>query len=231
MDSMLEKITLYDIMSYFIPGFLCLALLVFSLFPELPKLTSDTYNDWKGYIGFTFLIFSYVMGIAISSIARYLCEKVFDCFENTKVSENSGMIDTLKRALENSGISSKDIKTNSCDERDSLAKKYNRWIYADIQADPKYKRIHNYASSESMYKNISFAFLLAAVLPLILHFIFDYQLVTGGKELFFMVIMEIILFLIFLLRWKRFEQKKREYAINWFMEKYAAKDDSDSKKN
>lgn len=232
MDSMLEKITLYDIMSYFIPGFLCLSLIVFSTLPELSKLNLDTYNDLQGYAAFTFLIFSYVVGIAISSIARTVCKRVSDkwskCCGKSKEGEkkNAEMMPVLMRALKNSGIPLSESKEEG-NEWGCLAKKYGSWIYADIQADSRYKRIHNYASCESMYKNLSAAFLTTAVLTWVLHWGCGWQLVDHSGML---LGIEMILAVIFGFRWRRFEKKKNEYAVNWFMEKYAGEEAGDIKK-
>lgn len=234
MDSMLEKITLYDIMSYFVPGFLCLVLIVFALIPELSTSNLDVYNNYKGYIGFTFVIFSYVAGIAISSVARFFCSLINEFLKKRKEDKsNETYNQSLRNALLQSGMSEKDAE--SCISKDDPLLPRQRqdfldmWIYADIQADPRYKRIHNYASSEFMYKNIAVAFVLAAIVPEILHFFLKLEL---QENMNILIVFEILLAVIFFLRWKRFEEKKKKYAVNWFIEKYCAqKSDAELKKN
>ena len=249
MDSMLEKITLYDIMSYFVPGFLCLVLIVFALIPELSTSNLDVYNNYKGYIGFTFVIFSYVAGIAISSVARFFCSLINEFLKKRKEDKsnrdksnrdksnrdksNETYNQSLRNALLQSGMSEKDAE--SCISKDdSLLLRQRQdfldmWIYADIQADPRYKRIHNYASSEFMYKNIAVAFILAAIVPETLHFFLKLEL---QENMNILIVFEILLAVIFFFRWKRFEGKKKRYAVNWFIEKYCAqKSDTDLKKN
>lgn len=40
---------------------------------------------------------------------------------------------------------------------------YLPMIYGTVQSDEKYKRLHNYASSETMYKNLTAAVLLGGI--------------------------------------------------------------------
>lgn len=255
MDSLIEKITLYDIMSYFIPGFLCLVLLGCNFYPELIKCNLDICKDYEGFLIFIFLIFSYVMGIALSSISRFSCEVCFHNSEMPKLLEMSHMENTLRESLVNSGIPECEIEKvltensniisenkddskrkmkkddNSTDSSEGtwqiLIQTYYRWIYSDIQTDTQYKRIHNYASSESMYKNIAFAFILAAALPVFSKILLKTQLSYAAIPLFFI---EYFGALIFLFRWQGFSKKKTGYALCWFMEKYSIKDNA-SKKN
>lgn len=227
MDSFLEKVTLYDFFSYFVPGALCLALTACGLWPELKQYQADINDHFYGYIGFALILFSYVSGIALSSIARLLCSiimrpcryigKRLKWLKEPEIDEEA-----LKYALLKSGVSKKSIKRvleNIPEQKQGyiLVKHFGRRIYADIQVDPTYKRIHNYSSSESMYKNIAFAFLVGGALPWILKGILQMQIL---KELLYLFVLEMGLAVIFLARWKRFEKKKNLYALNWFLEKY-----------
>ena len=225
MDSLVEKITLYDVMSYFIPGFLCSTLLVFGLVPELLTHNLGAYDKYVGYMTFTFLILSYVAGIAISDMARCLCDVLSKTFLDKKFSGWNDINkdnENLKKALLKSGMSREKIHP---DGNESFGDKQEimDWIYADIQIDPQYKRIHNYASSESMYKNISMAFLIAVIVQLVLYPILGFSPWSGRIKVF-MVLTEFVMAVIFLSRWKTFENKKKAYAYMWFMGKYCAQE-------
>lgn len=231
MDSFLEKVTLYDFFSYFVPGTLCLALIACGLWPELEQYQANINDYFYGYIGFALIIFSYVIGIALSSIAYLLCMLILYLFRHVGkrlkwLKEPEIDEEALKYALLKSGVSKKSINCaleNVPDEKQGrfLAKYFGRRIYADIQVDSTYKRIHNYSSSASMYKNITFAFLVGGAMPWILKELLQVQIL---KEFKYLLVLEIGLAGIFWFRWKRFEEKKNLYALNWFLEKYAAAD-------
>lgn len=227
MDSFLEKITLYDFFSYFIPGALCLTLTVYGLWPEAKQFLMDTNNHFYGYFVFSLIIFSYVFGIALSSIANVLYVKIPKlCLDKMNLQHNQKFTvdeDALKNALLASGTSQRCIDDalskdpSSKKQGLSLVNHFRTKIYADIQADSRYKRIHNYSSSASMYKNISCAFFVGGILPLILHLFLQIQILKGFPVF---LAFEIGLMIAFLFRWKRFERKKYLYTINWFIQKY-----------
>lgn len=226
MESLLEKITLYDILGYFIPGALFWSLLICGMFPEFKKITSEIGGDNITYFGFIFVIFSYVFGIAISSVSRRICW-VIQNFGNKNHLDNINITvnpSVLEAALIRSGISESEIEkeNNKLKDRNektsSLVKAFSARVFADIQTDTNYKRIHNYSSSESMYKNLAFAFFGGAILPYILKHFADLE-VSSQMNLF--CIIEIIIGVIFLFRWHRFYRKKIEYTWYWFIKKYS----------
>lgn len=230
MDSFVEKITLYDFFSYFVPGALCMVLCVCGVLPELTQY-QDYMNDFKGYIGVAFVAFSYVGGVAISEIARLFCtiipKKLCKCLcrknKPPKWVQKLNIDDqSLKSALMESGISQNSIESEMKkyaeeEGRSSLAECFGIQIYSDIQVDPKYKRIHNYSSSESMNKNIAFAFLFSGVVAWFLKRFLHVQILKNFSYLF---ALEMVLAVVFLIRWKSFEEKTNLYAVNWFVEKY-----------
>lgn len=226
MESLIEKITLYDILGYFIPGSLFLCLLVFGTLPEFLKLTLDISNECMAYVGFVLVVFSYVFGIAISTIARWGCSLIrWICktlpFVNIDIKVES---DTIESALIKSGVSKSEIDLQKKElgvnkgKSVALIKAFSTRVYADIQTDTDYKRIHNYASSEAMYKNLAFACWSGAVIPYVLKKIADLQ-INSRMNLF--CVFEIILGIIFLFRWNRFYRKKVEYTWYWFVKKYS----------
>lgn len=223
-DALLERFTLYDLLSYFIPGFICLCLVAGSFFPEVwMNYDSDTYEGLMGYIVFVILIFSYVLGMAISSIARLLCDGIFARVGKAKATgENEDM---LNRALLNSGMQQDEIDAKRQQNQGtlSLTDTFASYIYSDIQADTNYKRIHNYASCEILYKNLACAFLLAAVVTLFLAHAEDWRML---HIMGYIYVFDVVMAAIFLFRWKRFQKKKMGYAVSWFIGKYVKKNRS-----
>lgn len=239
MDSFLEKVTLYDFFSYFVPGALCLILCACGIFPELAACKAFGEGNFKGYIGFAFVILGYVLGVAISEIARIICtnipqlvRKKFSCIGKRNppkwLQELNIDEQTLKNALVESGISQSSIESakNICaEEKRSLAEYFAVQMFADIQVDPNYKRIHNYSSSESMNKNLAFSFIFGALVPGMLKFFLHIHIL---ERFGWLCGLEVFLAVIFFLRWKSFAKKKNLYTVIWFAEKYNKKE---SKKN
>lgn len=235
LDSLLEKFTLYDLLSYFIPGFVCLCLTAAGFAPELGQYyDSDALDGLKGYMAFAFLIFSYVVGIAISSVAWLLCEMLFSLQRFYKFfhgKRKTGEAETndqlLNRALLCSGLLQEEIDEGMQKRMSvSLEEVFAEYIYADIQADVNYKRIHNYASSETLYKNLACAFLLAAVAVFLFEHLVGWQVL---ENIVYLRGFELVISMVFVFRWKRFRKKKIGYAIQWFVGKYIKKTKDENK--
>lgn len=120
LDSLLEKFTLYDLLSYFIPSFVCLCLTTAGFVPELGQYyDSDALDGMKGYMAFVFLIFRYMVGIAISSVVWLLCEMLFSLQRLYKFFHGKwkpgGEAETneklMNRALLSSGLLQEEIDT------------------------------------------------------------------------------------------------------------------------
>lgn len=218
MDSMLEKFTLYDLFSYFIPGFLCLCFIGISFLPEIiVNYDPNIYSGLNGFFLLVFLILSYVTGIALSSVAAFLFNRI--PFKEIEIGKSDETI--LIRALVNSGLQQDEInnKKNEAGKK-ALSFVFAQYIYSDIQADSNFRRIHNYASSETLYKNLACAFLMSAFVTFLLSCFENWKMLYGMKYIY---IIEILFTIVFLFRWRRFKKKKMSYAINWFIGKYAKK--------
>ena len=210
MDSVFEKITLYDLFAYFVPGFAFMCLVSAGFLPGiLAHYNSAVWDGMAGYVSFVFLMFSYVVGIAISSVTEFACRKIFHRMEAIDLTG-------LKRALLNSGLNSDEI-TYLGEGKQPIPQNIALYIYADMQADSNYKRIHNYTSSESLYRNLFGAFLLGGLLTELLGFLEGWPMLAQIKYIY---AGEAGLAIIFLSRWKRFRKKKMEYAVRWFVGKY-----------
>ncbi len=203
MNSVFEKVTLYDLLGYMVPGAVFVLL---GITEPLFRLGSDEQkilSDFEGYFMTVFVIISYTSGIVLSEIARWvscLIDKVFGrkyTFENTEA---------VKLALEKSHLVDRQKLQGALDSR-----KYFKIMYGVIQQEKDYGRIHGYASSEILYKNLAMAFGLNAILRIGFSKIYS---VPGG------IIICSAIAVIFFIRWRRFRDKKVKYTELWFRKKY-----------
>lgn len=207
MESILEKITLYDLLGYALPGNLLIGVIVARILAsdnEDCLMIANILKDYTGYFVFLLIISGYIVGIIISEISRILLsgmEKKLD--EGLFNEQNLGIPDEIiKKRLVTAGVMKDDM-----DEEANL-KKYWGYMYADIQCDGRYQKIHNYVSAETLYKN------LAVTLGLI----FMLLLIWYKWYIWFLGLLMGVIFLFF--RWKKFYLKKKTYTIYWFINKY-----------
>lgn len=203
MSSVFEKVTLYDLLGYMVPGavFVLLGITerLFLLSPNEQKMLSD----FEGYFMTAFVIISYVLGVVLSEIARWgscIMEKIYRknyTFINTEV---------VKSALEKSHLVDRQELQGVLD-----SKKYFKIMYGVIQQEKDYGRIHGYTSAEILYKNLTMAFLLNFMLRI--GFPEGYS-IPGGT------IICLAIAVIFFIRWMRFRDKKVNYTVLWFVKKY-----------
>ncbi len=198
----LQKLTLYDLLGYALPG--AVLLLVYG------KDHLDAVSDEGAKGGILLLLFGFLIGIAISEIMQWMewgLRKVRGKKQWLKLCEKYSLTaERMGQALKNAQM----IKASDKDTEDiSLedCREYQAAVYADIQTDPKYSRIHNYASAALLYKNMVFVTA------------FGVWRVWGNwepKEVAFLLIVS----LCFFARWVRFREKKVGYAMCWFVDKY-----------
>ena len=208
MEKFIEKFTFYDILGYGLPGFLFLVIFFWIVYPCPAIIGLKSIITNEGIFVLAVLTFSHVLGSVFSDLRHFLKYLKWMKVENPL--QEKVLVEAEKRS-------------NIIDESDitavgeQISDKEIRKMYGDLQADEKYNRIHNYGSVEVMCKNVSVALFydalfavlcgiiscncpkIAACIPLI---------VFGGMMVH---------------RAKRFERKKKEYTIIWFMEKYKNK--------
>lgn len=200
----LQKLTLYDLLGYALPGAVLLLIYSGNDLNELSDLGAEG--------GLLLLLFSFLTGIISSEIMQWV-DRILNRFFGIKQWQNlctqyslSGK--RMKQALKKAQIMNEsDMDSDTDDEAMENYRRYQNAIYADIQTDPKYSRIHNYASAALLYKNMVFVS--------VFYIVNDFC----EKELHNIVIGAIVL-LCFYTRWMRFKSKKMGYAACWFLEKY-----------
>lgn len=207
---LLQKLTLYDLLGYTIPG--TLAVWLYACDGDLMMM-----NEFSlGTLGLL-VIMGYVTGAMITEIAErfeWAIEQFItkhdtlnnkahqkfwgDICKNYKISG-----DMVKRALEKANITSYDQSAAA----DVLVKEYKTYMYSAIQSDPDYDRLDTYASAELLYKNMTLVTFYAACM-----YFFNQMNTAGIMALFGMAF--------FAIRRVHFAERSRGYTICWFIQKY-----------
>lgn len=201
-----EKITLYDFFGYLIPG-LFLVLVTYIRFAEMiPESVKDIYSDRDALLVGSCLLFGYIAGIIVSELTR------LSIFDKVKITEYFEGIDLEK--LKESGLRSGLFKIDGNLTVEEEKKIFER-IYASLQNDEGYKRIHNYASMEVMCKNLSAVALILAIEG----FCFIDKCVDLRECMG--VLIGIVISYLLRKRYHRFRCKKSRLAILNFIQKHS----------
>lgn len=221
MGTIFERVTYYDLYGYTIPGCLLLALCFWKnflhWFQKLMELPEGVY-----LYGFLIFIFSgMVVGIIMAELSERFYGMIYGYSCKLHLTEPSLGISykVIKRALLEAGVAENTtVITNQRDVYNWLW-----YIYGCIQVDKSYNRIHNYASSQLMYGNLSAAVLAGGIVTII-----RVSAWLEIKLLMFLVIAGIAVVLG--VRSEKFRVKKEVYAIFWFIEKYLGTKNAEKKK-
>lgn len=197
--NLLEKITLYDILGYTLPG--CVLLYILQYPDKLVEKNCTTFEM------ICFIASGFLMGIILSEIAELLTARYTSHPRTKRKMEEKLEVkpSKIRQALRTAKIlpRSEQIPDNE------LAEKYFTNMFSDIQADKQYSRIHNYASAELLYKNM--ALVCAVCSP-----------IFGSRQYCMAMWFSITATLIFLNRWRRFHERKILYTIYWYVHKYTS---------
>lgn len=215
MNSIIEKITLYDFFGYLIPGSVFMSLLLVRLIQELGSDGLTDLKDFKSQLTVLFLLWSFLSGLILSELARVISDFV------DKRGLKDRYVNSVKKAANiDESMLKEAIKKSKLVENGDLIQNtdllnYLPMIYGTVQSDEKYKRLHNYASSETMYKNLTAAVLLGGI-PEILFLPQKLQcgIIAG------IVVVWILSVILLMRRYYRFRIKKSAYSLIWFIEKY-----------
>lgn len=215
MNSIIEKITLYDFFGYLIPGSVFMSLLLVRLIQELGSDGLTDLKDFKSQLTVLFLLWSFLSGLILSELARVISD-----FADKRGLKDRYVNSVKKTANIDGSMLKEAIKKSKLVENGDLIQNTNLlnylpMIYGTVQSDEKYKRLHNYASSETMYKNLTAAVLLGGI-PEILFLPQKLQcgIIAG------IVVVWIFSVILLMRRYYRFRIKKSAYSLIWFIEKY-----------
>lgn len=239
MGAVLEKITLYDILGYLLPGSVLMILVSYGAGQAEMSIDPGWWSDSEGFGYFVFFLTSYLVGIVLSEIMTWVwrvCKWLLSVLKQ-KCPKTVGVIfgriinfltkgkgkkctniwnAEIEEALVKSGVKSGSDKFKKGMEKATLEKEYIQYMYGCIQGIDKYKRIHNYASAQVLYKNVAGALFIGAF--------FTWRFCDADN--LWMIIVCIIMGLIFIGRGIRFQKKKFKYTVIWFLEEFNSKNDS-----
>lgn len=195
--NLLEKITLYDLLGYTLPGCVLLYILNFS---EKLGEGNPTQINTIYYIASCFLA-----GIILSELSNFLTAIYKRRPQTKKRIENKLEIhpSKIKKALSNAGLLTK----NETAVDKELLWKYFTNMFSDIQIDNKYSRILNYASAELLYKNMALVCIICAA-------------VYWHRSLCMEMWLSLTASAVFFKRWQAFYERKILYAVYWYVHKY-----------
>lgn len=221
-SGIIEKITLYDLLGYALPGSMLLGMtaVTFLAAEGSMKAVYNTYKGEAGYIFTVLLILGYAAGMAVSEITDIFT----GFFKETLVYELKQELQDRKinvrqaaQALKNAGYISQVQNISSTDQLIP----YIGSMYGDIQTDTEYSRLHNYASARLICKNMAFVCCCGAGMILALIFNRLEQeadlrtgLIIAGLSV------SCGMSWLFIRRWKRMYIRTQFYTVVWFMEKY-----------
>ncbi len=230
MDSLLEKITLYDILGYLFPGSVLMVMLLFT-YNEWMLEVLDKFGDNTGMLYVAFILTSYLVGIAASEMAGIVIRTFMEIKKVKFIKKMKKLIEEaagfIKRKLQweecekdkllekrmVSALKKSGIKDDEKKIRENIKNKsinhYISYMYGRVQSSPEYKRIHNYNSVYVMCKNM--------VIVLIVGEAIMYWNYASNIYIYISCFVVCILFMI---RCYRFSAKTKFYAIIWFVEKF-----------
>lgn len=196
---LLQKLTLYDLLGYTLPGSMLLAIYKSENMKEI--------LDISIFGGILFIGCGFLTGIMISEVMQWI-ENMFGKRYGKKQWDKVYKIYALTherifKALKNAQIISEE-QTDS--QTVGRAQQYYRAMYTDIQSDSRYSRIHNYTSAAVMYRNMIFVSIFCIMMGI----------VAKNWE---KIIVGLAAMICFGSRWKRFDIKKKGYTVCWFIEK------------
>ena len=205
---LLQKLTLYDLLGYTIPGIIFLWCCVGNGFLyDLVLLEDNGTVYWL-----VMVIIGYIAGMAIAEIMEFFTKMIGWLCERFKLDKKYwnylckvyGISKAeLKRALKEA----KQDGIEQCNGAGKILKKYRSYIFSDIQTDEKYSRLHNYASAELLCRNMMAVFIAALVMEL---------QAPALPE----VVICIIGTVCFAFRFMQFKERKMGYAACWFIQKH-----------
>ena len=80
MDSVFEKITLYDILGYLFPGSVLMLLFLFGVDAKTVVGFFEKWNVGNGFMYLAFFLVSYLIGIALSELMTYVWKVGFGIY-------------------------------------------------------------------------------------------------------------------------------------------------------
>ena len=205
MEQIIEKVLYYDLYGYAVPG----SFLLLSLWSKEFISYVICENALRGIPLYALLLLvtaGIVVGMVVTEVADFAYDKLrkdstLENFIKDKEISVTIVIEALKRV----GVN-EPMKDNGCS--------MYLWImYSAIQTDPEYSRIHNYAASQVLCRNMSVTCCLGG-------FIIGWKWLGISYGTLIFGIIGIACGVLFFWRECRFREKKDAYTLFWFIQKY-----------
>ncbi len=208
MSNIIEKITLYDILGYTIPGIAFLITLGWGYWSYgnfgLPE-DIGVYSDHAGIIVTGLVFAGYLAGMLVSEMADLLAGfiKQWNWFQD-KDELRDIELGMIAKALKEAKVIAdvRDLQDHS-----DVMKKHMGFLYGQVQSDAQYSRLHNYASAELICKNMAFVF-----------FAFTVAAVFACQ--FYLALAGLVCSFLFMRRWRSNYWRKNYYVVVWFIQMY-----------
>lgn len=202
MEGFFQKITYYDLYGYTFPGCILVLSVLCRAVPSGLINSLREYHEGYLYIFIVLLVLSFIVGIMVSEIGYMLWERGLAFVRPSYLKKAEVPYEAINSALNKSLKPGKTITVKNVEDLIN----YMPYMYSVIQVDQTYGRIHNYASTAIMCRNLA---LVSVGSGLILYRDNIISIVIGG-----------IVAVIFAYRSYRFNVKKEFYTIYWFINKY-----------
>ncbi len=214
----LQKITIYDLLGYTVPGTIMVGVLEVCFFSSW--LFDEEYENYLGYICGVTILLGYVLGMVIAEITSLIYEKVWKKVL-AKINRpcQEGELNNLGKEVVTKALIQAGIIENGTELSPSDIEKYYSYMYADIQSDPKYARVHNYASSELVCKNTAFVLLISSILCIFRKNVLDSKN-ENAIAIAVIVVVGILGGFILFLRYLKQKNRKNTYTLDWFVQKH-----------
>ena len=224
MSSIIEKITLYDFFGYLIPGSLFTSLLCFRGIQEFGNSIAEELSEYKSELLLLFFLWAFLFGLLLSEAARIIADFIERRWLTNRYVSRIRVAANIDLFIVGTVIQKSGLADNAVIDKDAALERYLPAIYGVVQSDEKYKRVHNYASSETMYKNLSAAVLFGGLIEIV-YLVQRYQ----GGGILGIITVWVLSAALLMHRYFRFRIKKYAYSLIWFTEKYQCISAADKK--
>ncbi|MCM1088548.1 MAG: hypothetical protein NC419_10350 [Muribaculaceae bacterium] len=223
---LLQKLTLYDLLGYALPG--TVLILIYGWDDMADGILCPADGTGPAF-ALLLIMAGYLTGIIIAQLTSLeskigkLCKKFWEkssalCKKKQQSQDTAqpapknadnifDKYDIDNTILSNALINAHVIPDAASLNLKELANNYFAAIYADIQSDDNYSRLHNYASAELLCKNMA-----------LVSFLCIFRLIDPCAPA--PMILAVISALCFYARQRLFCSRKEEYCLYWFLEKY-----------
>ena len=195
----LERLTLYDLFGYAFPGSI---LVLTAIFCHGNFGLWEKYKDLLPYITLAAGVLSYLCGLFLSELSA----EIYMRFKDKILKEEFEAWSDERAAIAAAIAKHRNDSAPLVISDEKCWEKCMKYMYSAVQISPDTKRIHNYASTEVMCRNLSCTCLISGI---ILTVRFGLYMMPAAALL--AVLMEI--------RARRFGKKKRDYTVYWFLQK------------